>query len=378
MRIFVDENIPQGLKVFSAYGEVRLFAGRSLRREDLRETDALLTRSITKVNAALLEGTPVRFVGTATIGVDHVDQNYLQQAGIGFSAAPGCNARSVAEYIVAALLHLRINRGLALEGKTLGIIGFGHAGGQVAMVAPHLGLKVLRCDPPLQEAGHPGSFLQLRELINQSDILTAHVPLTQSGPHATLRLLNRGFFEIFDRPRVLINTSRGEVMDEGGLLRALDQKRLSHLVMDVFPGEPNVNSTLARRADLITPHIAGYSVQGKLNGTAQILDSFCRHFRLEKKTVPVMPVPPQPVITWPRGAGLEAGLHHCVRHCYSILQDDIDLRRNLDDADLPVRFDALRRNYQERHEFAGFRVTGLPAGETSAGERLRGLGFGLE
>lgn len=378
MRILVDENIPQGPEVFSAYGEVRTFPGRSLRQGDLREADALLVRSVTKVNETLLEGTPVRFVGTATIGTDHVDEDYLSRAGIGFASAPGCNARSVAEYLVTAFLHLHVHRGLMLEGKTLGIVGFGHVGNQVAKVAPHLGLKVLLCDPPLKEAGHPGAFLSLEELLAKSDILTVHVPLTEDGPHATLRLLNRAFFETFRDSKVLVNTSRGEVADEEGLLWALDQKKLSHLVLDVFPGEPDVNPALGRRADLITPHIAGYSVQGKLKGTEQILEAFCRHFRLEKRTSTAPAFPPHPVITWPPGVDPEAGLNYCVRQCYDILRDDINLRRALGDAEFPKCFDALRKNYPERHEFAGYRVVGLPSNETQARKRLRGLGFVLE
>ncbi len=378
MRIFVDENIPQGPAVFSAYGDVRVFAGRSLKRADLLEADALLVRSITKVNAELLEGTPVRFVGTATIGVDHVDQDYLLGAGIGFASAPGCNARSVAEYLVTAFLHLRAHRGLALEGKTLGIIGFGHVGAQVAKVAPRLGLNVLLCDPPLQDAGPPGRVVPRQELIARSDILSLHVPLTEEGPHSTLRLFNRELFETFAEPKALINTCRGEVIDAEGLLWALDQKKLSHLVLDVFPGEPEVNPDLARRANLITPHIAGYSVQGKLNGTGQILDAFCRHFGVEKKSAPVMPAPPHPVIAWPRGVDLEGGLNYCVRQCYDIARDNINLRRILGAPEFPKHFDALRKNYPERHEFAGYRIVQVPPGETQTRQRLRGLGFTLD
>ncbi len=378
MRIFVDENIPQGREVFSAYGEVTTFHGRALKPSDLRAADALLVRSITKVNARLLDGTPVRFVGTATIGVDHIDQDYLAKSGIGFTAAPGCNARSVAEYFTAALLHLRIHRGLVLEGKTVGIVGFGNVGNQIARVAPFLGLKVLRCDPPLQEVGHPGPFLPLPELISQSDIITLHLPLTQNPPHATRDLFNRNLFETFKNPKVLVNTSRGEVTDGEALLWALDEKKLSHLVLDVFPGEPNIDPVLAGRADLISPHIAGYSIQGKLNGTTQVLEAFLKHFALERKSAVKMPTPAHPVIAWPLHAGLEAGMNHCVHHCYEMLHDDITLRRALVDPELPKRFDLLRKNYPVRHEFAGFQVMGLPRTENTARQRLRGLGFLVE
>src|SRR5690606_20600958 len=217
------------------------------------------------------------------IGVDHIDQAYLKQHGIGFSAAPGCNARSVAEYFVAALLHLHVRRGLCPEGfdgKTVGIVGHGNVGKQVAAIAPALGLNVLVSDPPLEVARAtppPGGFLTLRELATRCDIITFHTPLTKTGPHPTLHLADQAFFEALAKPVVLMNMGRGEAFDEDAVIAARDRGAITHLVLDVFPGEPNVNPELGRRADLISPHIAGYSIQGKLNGTTQIHDAFRAH-----------------------------------------------------------------------------------------------------
>jgi erythronate-4-phosphate dehydrogenase len=387
MRIFIDENIPQGPEVFSAYGEVTTFPGRALSREHLDDADVLLVRSITRVNADLLEGTPVRFVGTATIGVDHVDQDYLRAKGIGFSAAPGCNARSVAEYFVAALLHLKVNHGVSLQGRTVGVVGYGNVGKQVAAIAPALGLKVLLCDPPLADAStgsaqragasHPeGPFLPLEELVRQSDIVTMHTPLTRSGAHPTLRMLNRGIFAAVERPKVFMNMGRGEAMDEAALLEALGQGKIMHLVLDVFPGEPNVNPELARKARLISPHIAGYSIQGKLNGTGQILSAFLRHFGLEAKTAVKMPAPADPVIRW-AGAGrnVEEDLARCVRRSYDITRDDADLRAWVGNPDFAKHFDALRKRYPVRHEFGDYEVAGIPENRTDLKERLTALGF---
>ena len=259
MNILVDENIPQGREVFSAYGTVTTFHGRRLTAADVKaaRADALLVRSITQVNADLLDGSNVKFVGTATIGVDHIDQAYLKQHGIGFSAAPGCNARSVAEYFVAALLHLHVRRGLCPEGfdgKTVGIVGHGNVGKQVAAIAPALGLNVLVSDPPLEDAGAtppPGGFLTLRELATRCDIITFHTPLTKTGPHPTLHLADQAFFEALAKPVVLMNMGRGEAFDEDAVIAARDRGAITHLVLDVFPGEPNVNPELGRRADLI-------------------------------------------------------------------------------------------------------------------------------
>jgi erythronate-4-phosphate dehydrogenase len=372
MRLFIDENIPQGSSAFSVHGDVTLFAGRALRREDLAEADALLVRSITKVNTDLLEGTPVKFVGTATIGVDHVDLEYLRARGIGFSAAPGCNARSVAEYFAAALLHLQARHGLELEGRTVGVVGYGNVGKAVAAIAPALGLKVLVSDPPLAEAGHPGEFLPLRELAERADIVTFHTPLTKAGPHPTQRMAGKAFFAALasdkGRGKTLMNMGRGEAFDEPALLEALDAGALRHLVLDVFPGEPNVNPELARRADLITPHIAGYSIQGKLNGTGQILTAFRGHFGLPEKSGVVFPRPPQPLIVNPKS------VFEAVLRSYDVARDDADLRAHVGNPDFAKEFDLLRKRYPVRHEFGDFTVSDV---EPDLRQRLAGLGFNV-
>jgi erythronate-4-phosphate dehydrogenase len=383
MRILVDENIPQGPEVFSAYGTVNTFHGRKLAAADVKDADALLVRSITRVNAGLLDGSRVRFVGTATIGVDHIDQDYLRARGIGFSAAPGCNARSVAEYFVAALLHLHVKHGLEVDGKTLGIVGYGNVGRAVAAIAPALGLKVIVSDPPLVDAGEPGTFVSLLEIAERADIVTMHTPLTKTGAHPTFRMANAAFYAAIEksaRPIVLMNMGRGEAMDEPALLAALEAGRVSRLVLDVFPGEPNVNPELARRADLISPHIAGYSIQGKLNGTGQILAAFCRHFGLEKTAAVKFPVPEDHVIRMDGTPArtIEAELNDCVRRSYAIDRDDSALRAFLGDPEFPKHFDALRKNYPVRHEFAGFRITGLSPGKKILAEKLTGLGFSVE
>lgn len=391
MHILVDENIPQGREVFSAYGTVTTFHGRKLTAADVKaaNADALLVRSITKVNAALLDGSNVKFVGTATIGVDHIDQPYLAANNIGFSAAPGCNARSVAEYFVAALLHLHARRSLCPEGfagKTLGVVGHGNVGKQVAAIAPALGLNVLVSDPPLSDAGAtppPGEFLSLHELASRCDIITFHTPLTKAGPHPTLRLADAAFFEALPKPIVLMNMGRGEVFDEPAVIAARDAGRLSHLVLDVFPGEPEVSAELGKRADLVSPHIAGYSIQGKLNGTTQIHDAFCAHFGLAKKAGVDYPKPVAPVIDFaafalPEDATTETALDAVVRHAYDVTRDDAGLRAFLGDADIATSFDLLRKRYPVRQEFAGFTVMNVSAEKKSLHQKLSALGFQVE
>ncbi|MEO6094569.1 MAG: 4-phosphoerythronate dehydrogenase [Fibrobacteria bacterium] len=406
LKIWVDENIPMGKEAFADHGEVILFAGRGLTRADIAQADALIVRSITKVNAALLEGTPVRFVGTATIGIDHVDQEYLRSRSIGFASSPGCNANSVGEYVTAALTWLEIHKSYALAGKTLGIIGHGHVGKQVERKAAALGLRVLKCDPPLQDAaraaaqGKPGAspagsfgYATLADLLAQSDIVTLHVPLTVSGPHPTLRLANADFFARLGRPIVLLNTCRGEVIDGRALIQALDDGRIRHLILDVFTGEPSIPQAIAARADLISPHIAGYSLQGKLNGTAQVARALRACFGFPTTWDPVFPAPVRPEIPYPglpidplepsasasesfaKTVSDEAFRQFCVHAAYDLPADDRRLRETFGEADPGKAFDRLRRDYPIRHEFPSFRIVGLPPEKRDLAFRLGELGF---
>src|SRR5690606_24276705 len=326
MRIWVDENIPQGKEAFAAHGEAVSFAGRGLSRSDIAAADALIVRSVTRVDAGPLEGTPVRVVGTATIGTDHVDQEFLRARGIGFSSAPGCNSHSVGDYVTAALTHLEFRKSFPLEGRTLGLIGYGHVGKQVALRAAALGLRILKCDPPLRDASDsPGQFSDLATLLAESDIISLHVPLAKGGPYPTLGLAGKDFFARLARPIVLINTCRGEVVREPDLLDAMDAGKIRHLVLDVFAGEPRIDQNLCARADLVTPHIAGYSVQGKLNGTAQIAEAFRRFFGFADRWEPSLPGPARPVLDYaafPAPASDIAFSHHCIAAAYPIPADD--------------------------------------------------------
>jgi erythronate-4-phosphate dehydrogenase len=388
MRILLDENIPLGPEVFGPHGEAATFAGRSLRREDVLDADALIVRSVTKVDASLLEGSRVRFVGTATIGTDHVDQAYLRGRGIGFASAPGCNANSVGDYVIAALLHLRRETGLSLEGKTLGIVGFGNVGSRVAAKAPALGMRVVKCDPPLAAASaRPEEFLPLGDLLERSDLVTLHVPLSRQGPHPTLRMADAAFFSRLTRPIVFLNTCRGEVVSEPDLLAAREAGKVERMVLDVFAGEPRIDPALCAAADLVTPHVAGYSVEGKVGGTFQVAEAFRRHFSLPEPHLPSWPAPSNPILRYPDLVGSIAGggpgkaglgedvLHAAVRHAYDIAADDARLRASLGEPDPGKAFDRLRREYPVRHEFQAYRVAGLPAEQGELRARLQGLGF---
>ncbi len=375
MLILVDENIPMGREAFAAHGEVRLFAGRGLTRAQLSDAQALIVRSVTRVDAKLLEGTQVRFVGTATIGTDHVDMPWLAERGIGFSSAPGCNANSVGEYVASALTGLESRQGFPLAGKTLGIIGWGHVGKRVEAKAAALGLRILRNDPPLQAAAHDArSFSPLERLTVECDILSLHVPLITDGSHPTLRLCDAGFFSRLAKPIVLLNTCRGEVIDETALRTARRSGKIRHLVLDVFAGEPRPDPATCAAADLITPHIAGYSLPGKLNGTTQVAAAFRRHFGYADAWKPEYPAPAEADIAYVEESDT-AFERRCIAAVYDVAADDARLRAALTESDPGKGFDRLRREYPIRHEFGSFQVIRLPEEKRVLRSRLSGLGF---
>ncbi|MCB2155434.1 4-phosphoerythronate dehydrogenase [bacterium] len=374
MLIIADENIPLIREAMSPVGDVRLVAGRSLTRRDVAEADVLLVRSVTRVDADLLDGTPVRFVGTATIGTDHIDLPYLQQRGIGFSSAAGSNARSVVEYVVAALIETSLRAGEPLAGKTLGIVGRGNIGSALAKVAPALGLKVLVNDPPLERAGDPGPFVALDDLLRESDFVTFHVPLNREGPDCTIHLLGDAGLAAMKPTAVMLNTSRGPVVDNAALLTALQSGWLRGAILDVWEGEPDIDTRLLEMVNIATPHIAGYSLDGKTNGTTMLAAAVREFFGFEELWQPSLPEPAEPTIEIGAQSSFEAFLAEAVRHSYPILEDDERLRRSLalPEDRRPEWFDRLRKEYPVRREFRNFRLSApeLPEEWKSCAEAL--------
>ena len=263
MHVVVDNKNPHVEEAFRQFGTVQGCATREITKEVVREADAIIIRSETKVTKDLLEGSRVKFVGTATIGTDHVDLEYLHSQGIGFASAPGSNANSVAEYFVAAILTLADRKGFNLSGKTLGVVGVGNVGSKIVRNARALGMRVLQNDPPLaRETGNP-SFVPLDDFM-EADIVTIHVPLTKAGTDPTFHLFGEERIRKMKAGAILINTSRGAVADGAALKRAVEAKHLGGVILDVWEGEPLVDVDLVKKIDIATPHIAGYSFDGKL------------------------------------------------------------------------------------------------------------------
>ena len=290
MQFVVDEEIPLGREAFSHLGSVTLLPGRAMTREALREAHALIVRSVTKVDATLLADTTVQFVGTATTGVEHIDREYLAARDIGFAAALGCNANAVAEYVLTALLVTAHTKGLVLDGKTLGIIGVGRIGSLVAAKAPALGLQTLLHDPPLARATGDRRYRPLSEIL-RADFVTLHVPLTLDGPDATFHLIGADELAHMATSSILINTARGEVVDNAALLDALTGGTIEGAVMDVWEREPSINWDLLNHVTLGTPHVAGYSSDAKINGTVMLYHACCRFWGIKPTWTPPSDLP---------------------------------------------------------------------------------------
>ncbi|TSA01868.1 MAG: 4-phosphoerythronate dehydrogenase [Nitrospiraceae bacterium] len=374
MKIVADENIPFVQEAFGTLGDVTVLPGREIGPEQVRDADLLLVRSVTAVGAKLLEGSRVRFVGSATIGLDHVDEAWLRTRGIVLAYAPGSNANSVAEYVVAALVALREER---CAGRTLGIVGLGRIGTLVRDKARALGMAVLANDPPLERAGKAG-LVSLEGLLKRSDIVTCHVPLIREGPDATAHLLDASRLLLLRPHAAVINTSRGAVVDNAALLRCLQEKRLGGAVLDVWEGEPQPDPALVRAVTLGTPHIAGHSWNGKAAGTKMLYDAACTFFNRRFKWAP--PTPPggadrRPVAV-EAGRSLDEVLRELVPRFYDIRRDDAALRAiaELPDSEQGRAFDHFRASYPARLEFRHTSVA-VPAGRSKVPEALRRIGF---
>ena len=360
-------------EAFGALGEIVFVPGRQMDAAIVRDADLLLVRSVTPVNAALLEGSRVKFVATATIGTDHVDLDYLQSHGIGFTSAAGSNANSVAEYVVAAMLELADRHKFRLRGKTLGVVGVGNVGSRVVQFAEALGLRVLPNDPPRQRAEKLAHFVSLKQILAEADIITTHVPLTRQGADATFHLLDKEQLAALEARRpILINTARGPVIDNKALLKAIDGERVGGVVLDVWENEPNILPELLDVVDIGTPHIAGYSFDGKANGAQMIYEAACKFFGTPPAWKPSMPPPEVPLIELSVSSGEddEEILRRAIRRVYDIRADDAALRANI------RAFDKLRAEYPVRREF--FNTKLIPNGASNAlRSKLAALGFKL-
>ncbi|NIF18623.1 4-phosphoerythronate dehydrogenase PdxB [Pantoea sp. Cy-639] len=359
MLIVADENIPLLDAFFAGFGEIRRYPGRAIDAACVKDADVLLVRSVTRVDRQLLEGSRVRFVGTCTIGTDHLDLEHFAAAGIHWSSAPGCNARGVVDYVLGSLLTLAELEGVDLGQKVYGVVGAGEVGGRLVRVLHGLGWKVLVCDP-VRQAAQGGDFVSLDTIIEQCDVISLHTPLQQGGEHPTWHLLDARRLAGLRLGAWLINASRGPVVDNAALRELLLEREDLHAVLDVWEGEPQVDLRLADLCTLASPHIAGYSLDGKQRGTAQIYQAFCawRGEPAPVRLADLLPPPALAQVEFDAGADPAWALAMLCRAVYDPRRDDADFRRSLcdDPTEQRAAFDLLRKHYPVRREIEGLAV----------------------
>ena len=378
MKIVMDGNVLLGKEAFSSIGKIVSVPGRAITTEIIKDADILIVRSVTKVNEQLLEKSSVKFVGSATAGIDHVDTEYLKSRNIGFAGAPGSNSNSVAEYVVAGLLLLDRKEKISIEKIALGVVGVGNVGSKVVKKAEGLGIKVLQNDPPLKRETKESVFRELDELMD-CDVITLHVPLSYTGVDKTFRLFDEKRIKKMKKGSVLINSSRGKVVEQSGLKSALSRGHLSGAILDVWEKEPDIDKEMLEMVDIGTSHIAGYSYDGKVKGTRMVFDAICDFFSLNKDWNVELPSPEVPY--------LEVKLDENVRYSeiladvvfkvYDIRKDDEKLKKilNLEEKEKSNFFDALRANYRRRREFFNTRLE-FSKKNDNLKSKFRALGFG--
>ena len=354
------------------YVDIVYLPGAKITAEDAKDADAIFTRTRTKCNESLLKGSSVKLIATATIGYDHIDTDYCNATGIRWVNAPGCNSWSVHQYITTAIATLAYKRNLKLSGLTLGVIGVGNVGSKVARAAEALGMRVLLNDPPRADKEGHDAFTTLDNLLAESDIVTCHTPLTKEAPYPTYHLASDDFFNKMKNGAIFINTSRGPVTDTEALKRAIKTK-LSDYILDVWEGEPVLDSSLLEGAFIGTPHIAGYSSDGKANGTAACVHEFRSFFGLDAlngwypESIPPPPVPTTFSIDG-TGKSDEQIIYEAVTHTYPILEDSACLKNS------PSTFEEQRGGYWIRREFKNFTVN-LKNITATVSYALKNIGF---
>lgn len=373
MKFIVDDKIPYIQGALEPYGEVLYLSGPKTTPEIAKDADAIITRTRTICNEQLLSGSSVKFIATATIGFDHIDTDYCEKAGILWTNAPGCNSKSVEQYIASALFVLAERKNVALKGKTIGVVGVGQVGSKVAKVCALFGMNVLLNDPPRSRAEGPEQFCSLEKIMQEADFITLHVPLNVQGEDATHHLADERFFKSLSKKPILFNSCRGEVLDSQAAKAALQNQLISGLVIDCWENEPDIDLDLLGMVDLATPHIAGYSKDGKANGTTMSIQALSRFFGLgiDDWKAQNVELPDNTQIEMDGSAITEEEmLSKVVLATYDIRKDDADLRKN------PALFEKLRGDYPVRREYPVYTIHCRNVPKETIG-KFEALGFNI-
>lgn len=354
MKVVVDNKIPFIKGVLEPFIDVEYYAGSEINEDIVKEADALIVRTRTKCNETLLQGSKLKFIATATIGYDHIDTEYCKNNGIHWTNAPGCNAGSVMQYIASALLTYTKELNIDIRNKVLGVIGVGNVGKCIVRLAECIGMQVLLNDPPRAKAEGPCGFISLKGLQREADIITCHVPLIHNGEYKTHHLIDSEFLKKTNKGTLLINSSRGEVIDTKAVKSALISKELMDVILDVWENEPGIDMELLNMACFGTSHIAGYSTDGKANATMMSVRALSQFFNLgiDDWEPDELPVPEKTMIKFDAAnMSLQEILTESVLPTYSIMRDDEILRK------APADFEKHRGNYPLRREFKAYQLS---------------------
>jgi erythronate-4-phosphate dehydrogenase len=374
MKFVIDDKIPYIEGALEPFGEVVYLSGPKTTPEVVSNADAIITRTRTICNEKLLKSSSVKFIATATIGYDHIDTSYCETAGINWTNSPGCNSKSVEQYIASALFVLSERKGFKLKGKTIGVVGVGQVGSKVARVCELFGMNVLLNDPPRARVEGDDKFCSLDYIKQYADIITLHVPLEMQGEDATYHLADEKFFNSLAKKPIVFNSCRGEVFDTAAAKQALKDEKVSGLVIDCWENEPDFDIELLQMVDFGTPHIAGYSKDGKANGTTMSVQAISRFFGLgidDWKATGVELPDSVNIIIDGKGLTSEEIISKAVLSTYDIRMDDAALRKN------PELFEKIRGDYPVRREYPVFTVEAKNI-DAETLNILSGLGFNIK
>jgi erythronate-4-phosphate dehydrogenase len=374
MKIVIDDKIPYIRGAFEGVAEVVYLPGSKTTPEVVKDADAIVTRTRTICNEKLLAGSSVKFIATATIGYDHIDTDYCAGAEIKWTNAPGCNSKSVEQYIASTLMVLAETHNLQLKDLTIGVVGVGNVGSKVARISELFGMKVLKNDPPRERAEGSTEFVSLKTVMDEADIITLHVPLETKGEDATFHLGNTRFFSALKKKPVVINSCRGEVVETLAVKNALKNGQITAFVCDCWENEPDLDLELLALTEIATPHIAGYSKDGKATGTEMSVHAISKYFNLglENWHPSGVELPEKPVFELD-GTGMSEQeiIAKAILHTYDIRNDDTDFRKD------PSKFEQLRGDYPTRREFPAFTIVPKNIGEKTL-EVLQKIGFKIQ
>lgn len=370
MKILADAHIPYLQGVAEQFGEVSYLPGNLFTKEAVKEYDVLIVRTVTHFDEKILAGSNVQLICSATIGFDHIDTNYCDSHNIAWRTAPGCNARSVEQYVTASLMQMAQQHNFHLKDKTIGIVGVGNVGKEVARVCQLLGMRVLLNDPPRQELEGSSNFVDLATIQNEADIITFHTPLTKQGPHQTFHFADATFFANLAKKPIIINSSRGAVVHNDALKNALKRGEASGAIIDTWENEPNIDSELLQIVDIATPHIAGYSADGKWNATKMSLQTINNFFDLKKDPINLLPIlQPENTIIDLSQYNTDAQLPKAVLYSYDPLKDSTLLKQNSE------KFYYFRSHYPLRREYKAYKIENLKSENNNL---AMDMGFNIE